>query len=117
MLRNMGYHRISNLKIKYMKINFKSKFGEYQLLATFGKYGNGQTAIKLIDEEDGMPFAVATVCVEDDLVKENEVAIKDYSENEGMLESLINAGMVEEPHAFVQSGFVKIPICKLLITL
>jgi hypothetical protein len=91
-------------------------YGEtYQLSLQFAKYANGQTAIKLWDLTDGFPFATATVCVEDDLLKEDEVAIKDYSENEGLLDALIEAEVVEPPHAFIQSGFVKIPICKLKI--
>ena len=91
-------------------------YGEtYQLSLQFAKYANGQTAIKLWDMSDGFPFATATVCVEDDLLKEDEVAIKDYSENEGLLDALIEAEVVEPPHAFIQSGFVKIPICKLKI--
>jgi hypothetical protein len=89
-------------------------YGEtYKLSLQFAKYANGQTAIKLFDMADGFPFATATVCVEDNLLKEDEVAIKDYSENAGMLDSLIEAKIVEHPHAFIQSGHVKIPICKL----
>jgi hypothetical protein len=89
-------------------------YGEtYKLSLQFAKYENGQTAIKLFDMSDGFPFATATVCVEDDLLKEGEVAIKDYSENTGILDALIEADVVESPHAFIQSGFVKIPICKL----
>lgn len=98
-----------------MKITHKSPYGDYELVPSFGRYGNGQTAIKLIDSADGFPFATATVCVEDNLLKEDEVAIKNYSENEGILESLIDAGIIEHPHAFIQSSHVRIPICKLLI--
>ncbi len=93
-------------------INHKSPFGEYELGLQFAKYGNGQTAIKLIDVTDGMPFATATVAVDDQLL-EDEVAIKDYSENQGILDSLMNAGIIEPPHEFIQSGFVTIPVCKL----
>ncbi len=85
----------------------------YKLGLTFAKYTNGQTVIKLVDMEDGMPFATATVAVENHLLKEDEVAIKDYSENAGILDSLIEADVIEHPHAFIHSGFVKIPICKL----
>ena len=96
-------------------ITHKSPYGgEYQLMAQFAKYKNNQVAIKLFDLSDGMPYATATLCVEDNLLKEDEVAIKDYSENEGILQSLIDAKIVEEPHAFIQSNFVKIPICKLV---
>ena len=99
-----------------MTITHKSKFGgTYELSLTFAKYANGQTAIKLWDLTDGFPYATASVCVEDHLLKEDEVAIKDYSENEGLLEALIEAEVVEHPHAFIQSSHVKIPICKLKI--
>lgn len=86
----------------------------YELTAQFAKYQNGQTAIKLTDNADGFPYATATVCVEDDLLNEGEVAIKDYSENAGILNSLIESDIIEPPHAYIQSSFVKIPICKLV---
>jgi hypothetical protein len=44
---------------------------------------------------------------------ENEVAIKNYSENEGILDVLVAEGIVKSPHRYVNSGFVKIPICEL----
>jgi hypothetical protein len=96
-----------------MTIKHKSPFGEYELTSHIGKYANGQTRIQLYDTIDGMPYATATTAVENGLLKEGEVAIKDWSENAGILDSLINADIVEEPHAFIQSGYVKVPICKL----
>ena len=86
----------------------------YELTAQFAKYKNGQVAIKLTDNADGFPYATATVCVEDNLLNEGEVAIKDYSENAGILQSLIEANIINEPHAFIHNSFVKIPICKLV---
>ena len=86
----------------------------YRLSPQFANYQNGQIAIRLLDMMDGIPYATATVCVEDDLLKEGEVAIKDYSENEGILTSLIESDIIEPPHAFIQSEFVRIPICKLI---
>jgi hypothetical protein len=42
------------------------------------------------------------------------IAIKDYSENTGMLDALIKAGYIEPPVSTVVQGFVtNIPICKL----
>jgi hypothetical protein len=91
----------------------KSQYGgEYQLSLGFGKYANGQTRIQLYDKTDGMPYATATVAVDYEL-GETEVAIKNYSENEGILESLIEAGVIGHPRTFIQSGYVKIPVCKL----
>jgi hypothetical protein len=94
-----------------MKITHNFMGQSYVLEPTLKRYNNGQTCIQLIDTSDGFPFATATVAVENNLSKE-EVAIKDYSENEGLLDTLLAYNIVEKPHAFIQSGFVKIPICK-----
>ncbi|MBE7512418.1 MAG: hypothetical protein HS103_06340 [Anaerolineales bacterium] len=70
--------------------------------------------IQLYDEEH-MPYARATLNP-DFLLPENHVAIKNYSENEGVLEALIKAGVIEETGEYVQAGFENAPICRLLIT-
>jgi acetolactate synthase-1/2/3 large subunit len=46
---------------------------------------------------------------------ENEVTIKNYSENEGILEVLIENGIVSEPKGYVDNGYVTVPVCDLLI--
>lgn len=75
------------------------------------KYVSGNTCLNLIDARDHFPYMCATVNV--DGLRENEVAIKNYSENEGILPILIREGIVKSPHRYVNSGFVKIPICEL----
>ena len=72
-------------------------------------YTNGGTCLRLTDEE-GL-VATATVWVPG--LETNEVCIKDYSENEGMLVCLVENDIVEEPHREVQSGFVTVPVCRL----
>lgn len=87
-------------------------FGKYyELTLQKTTYKNGGTALQLMDAEDGFPYAMATVWIEG--LAEDEVAIKNYSENEGILETLIDAGIVEKPHRLVSSGFVNIPVCRL----
>ena len=86
--------------------------GSYTLDITVGRYSNGQTRIQLFDTEDGMPYATATVAIEKHL-ESDEVAIKDYSENAGILEALVTAGIVYPPHSYLQQNFVKIPICRM----
>lgn len=71
--------------------------------------------IHLIDAEDGLPYAVATVNIDELTNVEGYVAVKDYSENEGMLQFLIDNNFVEPPVTHVESGFVKLPICKIKI--
>lgn len=81
------------------------------------KYNNnGRTAITLIDTEDNGPVATCTINLDDVQLTDDEVIIKDYSENEGMLDCLIAAGIVSDPIRYVDSGFIKAPVCKLLKT-
>lgn len=61
----------------------------------------------------GEPIATSTVNIPGLL--EGYVAVKDYSENEGMLEALQNAGIVGPTEFLMPQGFVDIPVCKLLV--
>lgn len=75
----------------------------------FLRYRDGHVAIQVWQGEE--PYATATVWVEG--LQSGEVAIKDYSENTGMLERLLHDGIVRQPHRSVFSGFVRIPVCYL----
>lgn len=90
------------------------KFGEWECELKLEEYYNGNKAIYLFDKETGELVTVATVNLEE-VLPEGQVYIKDYSENEGMLEALVKAGVVSEPISYVPSGFVIIPVCKLLL--
>jgi len=76
---------------------------------------NGRKAITLANPKTGIYVAVATINFPDEHLENNEVAIKDYSENEGMLEFLMAHKIVAPPHRFVRSGYIVAPIVKLLI--
>ncbi len=47
-----------------------------------------------------------------DPVPENCIAIKSYSENEGLLEYLQGLGLITKVLCYVHSGYVRIPICE-----
>jgi len=96
-----------------MNYQFQSLYGgsRYTLQIQYGTYQEGNTSMQLIDCADGFPFATATVNLPG--LTENEVAIKNYSENEGVLIFLLDNEIIEAPHRFVQSGFVNIPVCRL----
>lgn len=85
----------------------------YQVSATFKKYANGQNCIKLIDKMDGFPYATATVSVEEK-IEEDEVVIKDYSENVGLLDVLVKGGVVSDPIRVIRMNYVELYVCKLL---
>jgi len=91
------------------------QFREWKCKLVFRQYFNKRTAIELIEIGTNEPIAVATVNLPDIDLKQDEVAIKNYSENEGMLNVLITTGIVSTPIDLVHSGYVEIPICRLLI--
>lgn len=93
-------------------MKFSGPYGEYNIDIKMSKYKNGQNRMDFIDSEDGFPVLVASVAVEQNL-EQDEIAIKNYSENEGVLDFLINEGIVTSFCRNISSGFVKIPVYKL----
>lgn len=74
------------------------------------KYENGRTAIQLNDATDGHPYAVASVNMPNVLLDDNEVLIKDYSENLGILDFLIKNNIVTPTPNGVNVGYVWLPV-------
>ena len=69
--------------------------------------------IQLTDIADGTPFAIATSNIPALTNLEGYVAVKNYSENEGMLDFLIENNIVDTPITYVQENYVSFPICKI----
>jgi len=78
-----------------------------------GKYANGRTRINLIDDSDNEPYCTATTNLPDVLLLDNEVFIKDYSENEGVLDFLTTNNIVIATNKWATSGFVDVQVCTL----
>jgi hypothetical protein len=79
------------------------------------QYINGRTALQLIDVNDGMQVAMATVNIPEEKIEEDEVIIKNYSENEGLFMELYAKGVVGKCARFAYSGHIVAPIAKLLL--
>ena len=61
-------------------------FSGYDCTIELTQYAhNGQKAMQLYDANDGEPIARATVCIDYDF-QENQTAIKDWSENETIMD-------------------------------
>lgn len=121
---NAGYKKLKNVNlfedfIPTDKINEghvkRVEFGGYSCLLEFGEYANGRTAIQLVNFEDSDLVADATVNIPEYNLPKGQVIIKDYSENEGMLDALIKANIVSKPVDYAESGFIKAPVVKLLV--
>jgi hypothetical protein len=93
------------------------QFRNHAVALRYVEYGNKRIAIMAYTVKAGRddePDFVATVNLPEVPMAIDEVAVKDYSENEGMLDWLVSHGIVSEPVRYVGSGFSTIPICKLL---
>ena len=92
------------------------KFKQWNCLLVGAYYGNGRKAIELVDSETHEPIARATTNIPNVPLEDDEVLIKDYSENEGMADTLIAAGIIK-PYTlnYVKSGFVHIHPFKLTV--
>jgi hypothetical protein len=86
-------------------------FGGYICDVQVERYGTSNPAVRLLDVEDGMPVAVATLNVNG--LELDEVAIKNYSENENMYETLLENGIIHPMHREISTGYVTVPVCKL----
>lgn len=98
-----------------MTTKFATKYGDILDLIwnDTGRYNNDRIALRAVDIE-GDHFLTASVNLVDEKMEEGEMAIKDYAENEGVLEHLISQGIVSEPVRHVANGHVMIPIVKYL---
>jgi glutamate 5-kinase len=70
-------------------------------------YADGSPALIVMQGPEQV--AVATVRLVHEAPAEGCVWIKDYAENEGMLASLVAAGVVEATGRWAQAGFVTVP--------
>ena len=92
----------------------KTQYSDYNVIIESGRYRNGRLALELIDAEDGCPVMTATVNLPEVKLEENEIIIKNYSENEGVLEFLIENKITSNPVRCVNNGFVDFPIVKII---
>jgi hypothetical protein len=80
------------------------------------KYRQGdRTALELVDHKTGEPVAMATVNIPEEPIEKDEVIIKNWSENEGILQALIKGGIISKPIRETKTGYATAYVCKLLI--
>lgn len=108
-------------------MSYTVRFKEWNCSIHFGKYlDNNRTAIVLRNArpmiEDGIlhqpgtvPIAIATVNMPNVLLMDKEIIIKNWSENEGILDALVEANIISEPTRIAHTGFVDADICNLLV--
>lgn len=94
---------------------FTSSSGDsYQVYPQKGEYTNSQTALELIDNLDGSPVLTASISVPEIALGKNELIIKDYSENEGVLGFLVENNIVRLLGRHIETGLITAEIVELL---
>ena len=99
------------------KIIMTKKIVEFrgeQCRVEFAKYGNGRIAIRLLIDETGEPMATASSNLVGEEIEPNQTHIKDHSENSGILEVLVSAGIVKDTGVKHRSGFCEYALVNVL---
>jgi hypothetical protein len=93
---------------------FRNKWSEYpNCKFVTNRYQNNNLALQIVDDED--VIATCTVCT-GKVTDETTIAIKDYSENEGMVDFLQSLDIIEKTPTYIErSGWVTIPYYKLTL--
>ena len=95
-------------------MNLNITFHDVKTTVAFDRYAADDKSVAIVLMEGKEIFTVATVYVGDFYgMSPYEVVIKDYSENTGIAKLLIDAGIIEEPHRGIKSGYVIMPVCLL----
>jgi len=94
------------------------QFKDWRCVISLRSYVDGNTALSLYDADDGMAVScvsVNLVPVERELLEDRSlVYIKDYSDNEGTLDSLISQGIVERTGRTRRSGYIEAPLVRII---
>jgi hypothetical protein len=69
--------------------------------------------IQIYDSETCMPISVVTESIPSLNHLQNYVAVKTQAHNSGMLEFLMDNGIVESPLTYIEEFGINYPICKL----
>lgn len=92
------------------KFTYRSLYGNYEdCTFVLGYYPNNNIGIEIWSNSEG-PITKVTVNPDIELPRDR-IAIKDYSENEGMVDWLVSMNIIEpNPVDIIISGWVEIPV-------
>lgn len=96
------------------------KIHEWNCEIWLGRYWNGDPAIQIYDSADHEPVMTASVCIHPERLDKGEIAIKNWTENEGIQPILHEAGIISEfPVRLVHltGSYIEIPVHTLLVDL
>lgn len=91
----------------------KMKYNDHDCILNFIEYADGHQGLELIDEESEFQEPYLTCSSNFEELKDDEIAIKNWSEGEGMYQFLLEKGVITKNHRVLFSGHVIVPVCKI----
>ena len=94
------------------------QFKDWRCRLYLASYSDGNTALSMYDTEDGSAITRVSLNlapVEAELLEDRAlIYLKDYSENEEMLDLLVAEGIVERTGHTRQSGYIEAPLVRII---
>lgn len=87
------------------------KFAGHECKPVIRPYTSGRIYMQLLDHEDGSPVARVTLDIDSIPVIDDMMIVKSYSENEGIYQSLLEAGIIKPAERKYAIGFEEAHIC------
>ena len=88
----------------------------FSCVPVFRRYADNDRIAIVLRTPEGEPVATATINQPGFNLEPDQVLIKDYAENQGILNALVNAGIIEDTGISVPVGHAEARLCRLLIT-
>jgi hypothetical protein len=80
-------------------------------------YADGNVCLAARDPNDGSPYGTLSVNIPETNINDNHVWIKDWSENEGVLNALVESGLVRDLGITQPCGFMNAHLVELKLEL
>ena len=96
-------------------LHLQTRFADESARLLWGRYGDGSASLAFLTL-DGEPLRVATVNRPKAGLARDECSIKDWGENRGMLDFLLDAGLLERTGRSVPVGMGhRAEVCRWLV--
>lgn len=89
------------------KYYLKTKYANYKAVMRIGTYGNGTPALRFEIARTGEPILTASVALDTKPSNDDNILIKNWSENEGIQIWLEKNGLIGPPIMHHPTGFIE----------
>ncbi len=103
--------RLPLIRDQFTRAPVTVEFSEWKCQVMMEKYHSGGISLRLVDETG--PVARATVNIPGAAIAEDQILVKDYEENEGVLQALITAGLLTDTGQTLRSGNQQLHVAQL----